>query len=89
VDLRPVHGVEGEVVIAVVRHKGFGLGIKPVAQHRSQLLSPLGANVSHYEKHRILHRRVIDRAPVPDAPIDHDVETGGDNGDLRNTVASS
>ena len=50
------------------------LGVEPLAQHVGQLGGALAADVAHDEEHRVLHRRVVDGAPVPDAAVDQDVE---------------
>src|SRR5690349_10770827 len=70
------------MVVAIVRREGLDLDIKPLAQHRGQIKSTPTPNIARGREHRILHRRVINCAPVPDAPIDQDIEIAGGDADL-------
>ena len=79
VDLAAVHAVQSEAVVA---REGLCLGVETLAQHRRQFRRALAADVAHHEEHRVLHRRVVDGAPVPDATIDQDVEIRGHHADL-------
>src|SRR6266581_9367613 len=74
VNLAAVHAVETE---AVVESERFCVVVETLVEKSGQLRYGLSTDLLHYQKHRVLHGRVVDGAPVPYATVDKDVDIGG------------
>ena len=74
--LAAVHTVQPE---ATVRGECLRFCIKLLPQDRRQLGGAFAADIPHHQEHRILHCRVVDRAPVPDALMDENVQVSPDD----------
>jgi hypothetical protein len=81
-DLWTIHAVKPEAAISAVARKRLRLVVQALAQKSDELGCALAANVAHHQEHRVLDRRVVDCAPVPDAAVDEDVEKSCADADL-------
>src|ERR1700693_537586 len=73
VDLTPVRTMKPEPIVTQER---LSLRVKPLPEDTRQIIRIFSPDVSHNHEHRVLHRRVVHRTPVPDPPMDEDVEEG-------------
>ena len=55
---------------------------EPLEQLPSEVGHGMTADLLHHREHRILHRRVVGRAEVPDAPRQQDVDIPADKFEL-------
>jgi hypothetical protein len=66
-DLRAVHPVQPEVLVGCER---LWLGVEPSAQECGEFGEALAANVTHSDKHGILHRGIVNGTTIPDTSVD-------------------
>ena len=65
-NLPAIHPMQAEAVVA---RKCFKLAIEPTLKHCRQIGSSLAPDVAHDDEHGVLHRRIVDGAPVPNPTI--------------------
>jgi hypothetical protein len=70
-NLAAIHSMKAKTFIA---RKCLGLAIETFTQHCRQFSGRLVSDVAHDDEHSILHRRIIDGAPIPNTTMYKNVE---------------